>query len=90
METRANFGTRVSQRPRSKIVDIVWEQPEIDKLLVKTLDGTKDEWCWSRAKFRANAALASSTTVCPADAAESEVFLHSYISELTGLYLVST
>ena len=23
----------------------VWEQPEIDKLLVETLDGIKNEWC---------------------------------------------
>ena len=25
----------------------VWEQPEIDRRLVETLDGTKNRWCWS-------------------------------------------
>ena len=29
----------------------VWQQPEIDKLLVETPDGSKNEWCWSRANF---------------------------------------
>ena len=46
----------------------VWEQPEIDKFLVQTLDGSKYEWCWFRANFSANATLAISTTVCSAGA----------------------
>ena len=61
----------------------VWEQAEIDKLLVETLDGTKNEWCWPRANFSANATLAISTRVCRAGAA-SEVSLCTYISKLTG------
>ena len=60
-----------------------WEQTEIDKLLVETLDGTKNEWCWSRANFRADATLAISMTVCRAGAADSEVSLCTYISRLT-------
>ena len=47
----------------------VWEQPEIDKLLVETLDGSKNEWCWSRAIFSGNATLAISMTVCRLSAA---------------------
>ena len=62
----------------------VWEQPEIDKLLVETLDGSKYERYWSRANFSANATLAISTTVCRAGAAKSEVRLYTYISKLTG------
>ena len=58
----------------------VWEQPEIDKLLVETPDGSKYEWCWFRTNFSANATLAISTTVCRAGAAKSEVRLYTYIS----------
>ena len=47
----------------------VCEQPEIDKLLVETLDGTKNKWCWSRANSSANATLAISMTVYRASAA---------------------
>ena len=35
----------------------VSEQAEIDRRLVETLDGTKNAWCWSRAKSSANATL---------------------------------
>ena len=65
MEIRANFGTRASWRPwatspiSSHISCWVWTSgtPEIDKLLVGTLDGSKYERCWSRANFSANATL---------------------------------
>ena len=60
------------------------EQTKIDKLLVETLDGSKNEWCWSRANFSANATLAISMTVCRAGASKSEVRLYTYISKLTG------
>ena len=66
----------------------VWEQPEIDKLLVETLDGSRNEWCWSRANFSANATLAISTTVCCAGAAKSEVRLCTYISKLTDKFMM--
>ena len=51
----------------------VWEQAEIDKLTVETLDGAKNEWCWSIAKLYANATLAMSMT--RAGVAASEVSL---------------
>ena len=66
----------------------VWEQPEIDKLLVETLDGTKNEWCRSRANFSANATLAISTTVCRAGAAKSEVRHYLYISKPTDKFMM--
>ena len=57
----------------------VLEQAEIDKLLVETHDGTKNEWCWSRAKFSANATLPISMTVCRAGAASEVVSLHVHL-----------
>ena len=65
----------------------VWEQPEIFKLLVETLDGSKNEWCWSRANFSANATLAISTTVCRAGAVKNEVRLFTFISKLTDKFM---
>ena len=32
----------------------VQEQTDIDKLMVETVEGTKNEWGWSRAKLGAN------------------------------------
>ena len=66
----------------------VWEQPEIDRRLVETLDGSKYEWCWSRANFSANPTLAISTTVFRAGAAKSEVRLYTYISMLTDKFMM--
>ena len=98
MGTRANFGTQGILKAVFNIVDIiahklldmgVWEQPEIDKLLVETLDGSKYEWCWfSRANFSANATLSISTTVCRAGAAKSEVRLYTYISKPTDTFMM--
>ena len=65
-----------------------WEQPEIDKLLVETLDGSKIERCCSGANFSANATLAISTTVCRAVAAKSEVRLYLYVSKLTDKFVL--
>ena len=60
----------------------VWEQAEIDRTMVETLDGAKNDRCWYRANSSANAALAISMTVSRAGAAENEVFPH--ISTLTS------
>ena len=38
----------------------VWEQADIDKLVVETLEGTKNERGWSNAKLGANTPLAIS------------------------------
>ena len=67
-----------------KLLDmVVREQTGIDRRRVETLDGTNNEWCWSRAKFSANATLATSMTVCRAGAA-TKVSLCLHISKLTG------
>ena len=62
----------------------VWGPVEIDRTMVETLDGTKNELCWSRVNSSANATLANSVRVCRAGAGENEVFPFSYISSLTG------
>ena len=66
----------------------VWEQPEIDKLLVENPEGSKYEWCWFRANFSANVTLAISTTVCRAGAAKSEVRFYTYISKFTDKFMM--
>ena len=47
----------------------VREQPDIGKFMVETLDGTKNECGWSKAKLGANTPLAISMTACRTDAA---------------------
>ena len=47
----------------------VRERSDIDKLMVEALEGTKNEWRWSKAKLGANTPLAVSMTVCRAGAA---------------------
>ena len=46
----------------------VWKHADIDKLMVETLEGTKNEWGWSKAKLGAKTPLAISMTVCRAGA----------------------
>ena len=54
---------------------------EIDRTMVQTLDGTKNEGCWFGANASANATLAISIIVRRAGAAKSEVSLHTYITD---------
>merc|ERR1719168_186324 len=62
----------------------VTKQAEIDKVMVEELDGTKNEWGWSKSKLGANAILAVSMAVCRAGAAASEMPLYEYIANLSG------
>lgn len=62
----------------------VTDQDGIDKLMVEELDGSKNEWGWSKAKLGANAILAVSMAVCRAGAAASEMPLYMYIAKLAG------
>jgi len=62
----------------------VREQSQIDKLMVETLDGSKNEWGWSKSVLGANAILAVSMAVCRAGAAASEMPLYQYIAKLAG------
>jgi len=62
----------------------VLEQSKIDKFMVEELDGSKNEWGWSKSKLGANAILAVSMAVCRAGAAASEMPLYQYIAQLAN------
>jgi len=62
----------------------VRNQSAIDKLMVEELDGSKNEWGWSKAKLGANAILAVSMAVCRAGAAASEMPLYQYLAKLSN------
>merc|ERR1712159_537392 len=48
------------------------------------LDGTQNEWGWSKSKLGANSILACSMAVCRAGAAAKSMPLYKYIAELAG------
>merc|ERR1712176_481219 len=60
----------------------VTQQETIDKKMVETLDGTKNEWGWSKSKLGANAILAVSMAVCRAGASALEMPLYQYLAQL--------
>mmetsp|Transcript_34245 Transcript_34245/g.89482 ORF Transcript_34245/g.89482 Transcript_34245/m.89482 type:complete len:499 (+) Transcript_34245:40-1536(+) len=60
------------------------QQKEIDDKMVKTLDGSKNEWGWSKSKLGANAILGVSMAVCKAGAASKGIPLYKHIAELAG------
>eukprot|EP00931_Biecheleriopsis_adriatica_P066720 TRINITY_DN4100_c0_g2_i1.p1 TRINITY_DN4100_c0_g2~~TRINITY_DN4100_c0_g2_i1.p1 ORF type:complete len:996 (-),score=256.52 TRINITY_DN4100_c0_g2_i1:68-3055(-) len=62
----------------------VTDQRGIDKAMVQALDGSKNEWGWSKSKLGANAILAVSMAVCRAGAASMEMPLYQYIAKLSG------
>ena len=59
-------------------------QRAIDEKMVQELDGSKNEWGWSKAKVGANAILAVSMAVCKAGAASKRLPLYKHIAELAG------
>merc|ERR1712151_683782 len=62
----------------------VTQQGAIDKLMVETLDGSQNEWGWSKSSLGANAILAVSMAVCRAGAASMQMPLYEYIANLAG------
>jgi enolase len=62
----------------------VTKQTEIDKLMVETLDGTQNDWGWSKSTLGANAILAVSMAICRAGAASMQIPLYEYIAYLSG------
>jgi enolase len=62
----------------------VTKQSEIDKLMVETLDGTQNDWGWSKSTLGANAILAVSMAICRAGAASMQIPLYEYIAYLSG------
>mmetsp|Transcript_8825 Transcript_8825/g.16106 ORF Transcript_8825/g.16106 Transcript_8825/m.16106 type:complete len:867 (+) Transcript_8825:38-2638(+) len=62
----------------------VREQKKIDEVMVQELDGSKNEWGWSKSKLGANAILAVSMAVCRAGAAASQMPLYQYIAKISN------
>lgn len=60
------------------------KQSELDKIMVEELDGSKNEWGWSKAKLGANAILPVSMALCRAGAAHKKMSLYRYIATLAG------
>lgn len=59
-------------------------QSEIDDLMITNLDGSQNEWGWSKEKLGANAILAVSLAVCKAGAAAENLPLWQYVADLAG------
>ena len=59
-------------------------QQELDNIMVKLLDGTKNEWGWSKTKLGANSILAVSLALCRAGAYLNKIPLYQYIAILAG------
>jgi enolase len=59
-------------------------QKEIDTLMVQVIDGSKNEFGWSKNKLGANAILAVSLAVARAGAASQQLPLYAYINSLTS------
>eukprot|EP00511_Aplanochytrium_stocchinoi_P003271 CAMPEP_0204838344 /NCGR_PEP_ID=MMETSP1346-20131115/30610_1 /ASSEMBLY_ACC=CAM_ASM_000771 /TAXON_ID=215587 /ORGANISM="Aplanochytrium stocchinoi, Strain GSBS06" /LENGTH=455 /DNA_ID=CAMNT_0051974321 /DNA_START=243 /DNA_END=1607 /DNA_ORIENTATION=+ len=62
----------------------VRKQPELDTFMVEELDGTQNEWGWSKQKLGANSILACSLAICKAGAAAKQMPLWKHIAELAG------
>lgn len=62
----------------------VLEQAELDKMMYEELDGSQNEWGWSKEKLGANAILAVSMAICRAAAACKNMPLYQRIAELAG------
>eukprot|EP00965_Chrysotila_dentata_P235455 6200763-Pleurochrysis_carterae.AAC.3 len=52
--------------------------------MVQELDGSKNDWGWSKSKLGANAILAVSMAVCKAGASSKSMPLYKHIAELAG------
>merc|ERR1711865_1043738 len=69
--------------PRLVGMDVT-KQSEIDKLMVEIIDGTQNDWGWSKSTLGANAILAVSMAICRAGAASMQIPLYEYIAYLAG------
>eukprot|EP00931_Biecheleriopsis_adriatica_P028914 TRINITY_DN1722_c0_g1_i1.p1 TRINITY_DN1722_c0_g1~~TRINITY_DN1722_c0_g1_i1.p1 ORF type:complete len:449 (-),score=118.80 TRINITY_DN1722_c0_g1_i1:43-1389(-) len=62
----------------------VLEQGELDKMMYEELDGSQNDWGWSKEKLGANAILAVSMAICRAAAACKNQTLYQRVAELAG------
>lgn len=67
--------------------DLNWRDLKaVDKFMVETLDGTKNEWGWTKSKLGANAILSVSMALSRAIASAEHKPLYQYYSELAGYH----
>merc|ERR1711933_296261 len=77
--------SNVNDKIAPKLVGLeVTKQREIDDLMIQTLDGTQNDWGWSKSDLGANAILAVSMAVCRAGSASMQMPLYEYIAILAG------
>jgi enolase len=62
----------------------VTRQKDIDNMMVQVIDGSQNDWGWSKSNVGANAILAVSMAVCRAGAASMQMPLYEYIANLSG------
>merc|ERR1712087_780640 len=75
----------VNERIAPKLVGMdVTKQKDIDKVMVELIDGTQNDWGWSKSSLGANAIFAVSMAVCRAGAASMQMPLYQYIAHLAG------
>ena len=60
------------------------KQTQLDKLMVEELDGSKNEYGWSKSKLGANAILAVSLALARAGAQAHDLALYEYLAKLAG------
>jgi enolase len=83
---RAKRHTRISRctYPALTAPDVSSCVHTADDKMVQELDGSKNEWGWSKAKLGANAILGVSMAVCKAGASVKDMPLYKHIAELAG------
>ena len=62
----------------------VTPQRETDDLVIEVLNGSQNDWGWSKSKLGANAILAVPMAVCRAGSASMQMPLYEYIANLSG------
>merc|ERR1719409_1305554 len=77
--------SNVNDKIAPKLIGMeVTKQKAIDALMIQTLDGSQNDWGWSKSVLGANAILAVSMAVCRAGAASSALTLYEYIATISG------
>jgi len=77
----SNVNTLIA--PRLKGLNVT-EQTKLDRFMVEELDGSKNEYGWSKSKLGANAILAVSLAIARAGAADKHLPLYKYLAHLAG------
>mmetsp|Transcript_45398 Transcript_45398/g.82986 ORF Transcript_45398/g.82986 Transcript_45398/m.82986 type:complete len:448 (-) Transcript_45398:169-1512(-) len=62
----------------------VTDQADLDKMMYEELDGSQNEYGWSKEKLGANAILAVSMAICRASAACKNMTVYQRVAELAG------